>query len=137
MLSCNRNIPVIVAVALAAALAVWPIGPVNAAILNPRATSVTVRFHSGDLDTPQGVADLYRRIRAAAKTVCGPPDDTLLLYKVIWDQCVDQAIAGAVASVHSESLSAYRGLQFRGRKRLLVEAPRSLAVREAVAPPVN
>jgi len=75
---------------------------------------------------------LYRRIRSAAQTVCGQPDDALLLSKVIWDQCVDQAIAGAVARVHSESLSAYRGLQFRGRKRLLVEAPKSLARRTAV-----
>jgi UrcA family protein len=137
MLSCDRNIPVIVAVALVAALAVWPIEPVKAAILNPRTTSITLRFHSGDLDTPRGVADLYRRIRAAAQSVCGEPDDTLLLYKPIWDQCVDQAIAGAVARVHSESLSAYRGLQFHGRKRLLVEAPKSLAVREAVAHPMN
>jgi UrcA family protein len=133
MLSYDRNIHIIVAVALVAALIAWPIEPVKAAILSPRATSITVRFHSEDLDTPQGVAGLYRRIRAAAEAVCGQPDDTLLLYKRIWDQCVDQAIARAVASVHSESLTAYRGLQFRGRKWLLVEAPKSPAVPKSVA----
>ena len=135
MLSCNRNIHIIVAVALVGALVMSPIEPVRAAILHPGARSVTVRFHSGELDTPQGVAGLYRRIRAAAETVCGQPDDILLLYRLVWDQCVDQAIAGAVAGVHSESLSAYRGLQFHRRKRrMLVEVPKSLAVRESVAP---
>jgi UrcA family protein len=132
MLSHNRNIHLIVAVVSAAALMIWPIEPVKAVILHPRASSVTVRFHSADLETPQGVAGLYRHIRAAAESVCGQPDDTLL-YKRIWDQCVDQAIAGAVTSVHSESLSAYRGLRPRGRKWLLVEAPKSLAVPEPVA----
>jgi hypothetical protein len=82
MLSCNRNIHIIVAVALVGALMMWPIEPVKAAILH---------------------------------------------------QCVDQAIAGAVAGVHSESLSAYRGLQFhRQKRRMLVEVPKSVAVRESV-----
>ena len=137
MLNFNRNVVHIVPVSLVAVFTVSHTEPVMAATLQAGATSVTVRFHSGDLDTPRGVADLYRRIRSAAQSVCGPPDDTLLLYKAIWDQCVDQAIAGAVAAVHSESLSAYRGLQFHGRKRRLAEAPKALAVREAVAPPVN
>jgi UrcA family protein len=118
MLKLGRNVH-IVAAALLAALMVRPIAPVEAAILHSRATSVTVRFHSGDLDTPQGVAGLYRRIRAAAEAVCGQPDDALLLYKLVWDQCVDQAIAAAIASVHSESLSAYRGHRIRGRKQRL------------------
>jgi UrcA family protein len=134
MLSGHRNIHVVVTIALVAVLMVLPIGPVKAASLPARATSVTVRFHSGDLGTPQGVAGLYRRIRAAAEAVCGQPDDTLLLYRLIWNQCVDQAIAGAVASAHSESLSAYRGRQIRGRKRPVLEAPEFLAVRKPVAP---
>jgi hypothetical protein len=54
------------------------------------------------------------------------------LDKLIWSQCVDQAIAAAVASIHSYSLSAYRGSQLRGRKRL--EASETLAVREPAAP---
>jgi hypothetical protein len=61
-------------------------------------------------------------MRGAAETVCGQPDDALLVEKQLWKQCVDQAIAAAVASVHSDSLSAYRGYQIRGRKRLLLEA---------------
>jgi UrcA family protein len=123
MLSFARHFAHIVAVVPVAVLMVTAIEPVEAATLHPRATSVTVRFHSGDLDTPKGVAGLYRRIREAAETVCGQPDDTLMLYRLLWNQCVDQAIAGAVTSVHSESLSAYQGYQIHGRKRLLVATP--------------
>jgi len=127
MLSCNRNVRV-VAVALVPLLMASLIDPVNATILPPQATSVTVRYRSGDLDTPQGVAGVYRRIRWAAEAVCGQPDDVLMLEKLIWSQCVEQAITRAVASVHSESLSAYRGHQIRGHKRFLLEAPESLAM---------
>jgi UrcA family protein len=123
MLNSARNFVHIVAVVLFAVLMVSPIEPVKAAIVHAQATSVVVRFHSGDLDTPQGVAGLYRRIRAAAETVCGRPDDARLLDKLLWNQCVDQAVAGAVTKVHSESLSAYQGYQIRGRKRLLLAAP--------------
>jgi UrcA family protein len=129
MINFDRKVMHIVAVALLAALS---IEPVNAAILPARATSITVRYHSGDLDTLPGVAGLYRRIRAAAESVCGQPDD--LLERLIWEQCVDQAVAGAVASVHSGSLSAYRGHQIHGRKGPSLEAPEALAVRGPTAP---
>jgi UrcA family protein len=123
MLSFARNFAHIVAAVPVAVLLVTAIEPVEAATLRPLATSVTVRFHSGDLDTPQGVAGLYRRIRTAAETVCGHPDDSLTLYRLLWNQCVDQAVAEAVTSVHSERLSAYQGYQIRGRKRLLLATP--------------
>jgi UrcA family protein len=122
MLNSTRNSVHIIAVVPIAILMVSPIEPVKAAILRAQA-SVTVQFHSGDLDTPQGVAGLYRRIRAAAQIVCGQPDDAILMDKVLWTQCVDQAVAGAVTRVHSDRLSAYQGYQVRGRKRLLLAAP--------------
>jgi UrcA family protein len=130
MINFDRKVIHIVAVALLAALT---IEPANATI-PARATSITVRFHSGDLDTLPGVAGLYRRIRAAAQSVCGQPDDAIMLDRLIWEQCVDQAIAEAVASVHSGSLSAYRGHQVHGRKGPLLEAPEALAVRSPAAP---
>jgi len=123
MVDSTRNFVHIAAVVPIAVLMVSPIAPVKAAILRPQATSVTVQFHSGDLDTPQGVAGLYRRIRAAAETVCGRPDDAFLLDKLLWNQCVEQAVAGAVTRVHSDSLSAYQEYQVRGRKRWLLAAP--------------
>jgi UrcA family protein len=135
LLNLDRNlVHIVVSVSLVAVLMVSPIEPVRAATLHARATSVTVRFHTGDLGTPQGVAGLYRRLRAAAEAACGQPDDALFLEKMLWNRCVDQAIAGAVASVHSESLGAYRGHQIGGRKRLLLEAPGPLAVRGPAAP---
>jgi len=133
MFSCYRSVH-IVPVAIVTAVILSPIEPVRATMLGLRATSATVRFHSGDLDTPQGVAGLYRRIRAAAQAVCGQPDDALLFDKVLWNECVDQAIVGAVASVHSDSVSAYRGHQSSGRKRNFQGAPKSLAARATVAP---
>jgi UrcA family protein len=129
MIDFDRNVIHIIAVALLVALS---IEPVDAAILPARATSITVRYHSGDLDTLPGVAGLYRRIRLAAESVCGEPDE--LLDRLIWEECVDQAIAGAVASVHSGSLSAYRGHQIHGRKGSSLEAPEALAVRGPAAP---
>jgi UrcA family protein len=124
----------IVALALVTALVLSPIRPVRAATLVPQASSVIVRFHSGDLDTPQGIARLYHRIRAAAKAACGQPDDAMLLDNLLWNDCVDQAIAGAVADLHSSSLSVYHRHQIRGRKLFLQEAPERLAVHSPIAP---
>jgi UrcA family protein len=129
MLNHARNFVQFVAVALVSGLVISPIEPVEATILHARETPITVQYHGSDLDTPQGVAGLYRRIRAAAQSVCGEPDDAQLRDKRLWNECVDRAVAGAVARVHSESLSAYREQQIHGRKRL-VNAPESLAVRE-------
>lgn len=128
MIRFDREVIHIVAFVLLAALS---IEPVNAAILPAEARSITVRFHSGDLDTLPGVAGLYRRIRAAARSACGQPDDAFLLDRLIWDQCVDRAIAEAVGRVHSGSLSAYWGLH--GRKGASLEAPEALAVRGPAA----
>jgi UrcA family protein len=128
MLNRARNFVQFVAVGLVSGLVMSPVEPARATILHARETPVTVQFHGSDLDTPQGVAGLYRRIRAAAESVCGQPDPALLWDKRLWNECVDRAVAGAVASVHSESLSAYREQQIHGRKRL-VKAPDSLAVR--------
>jgi len=133
MLSLDRNVVQIVAVALIAAL-ISPVEAARAAIRPARTTSLTVHFHSEDLDTPRGVALLYRRIRGAAEFVCGQFDGALLPEKLLWNQCVDRAIAGAVASVHSQRLTAYRGHRARGRKQLLLEATASPALRAPAAP---
>jgi UrcA family protein len=99
----------------------------EAATESDKAPSVTLQYRSTDLGTSQGVAGLYQRIRLAAQSVCGPFDGRLLEEKLRWQACVDHAIASAVASVHSESLSAYYGRQMRGWKRPRTEAPTLLA----------
>jgi UrcA family protein len=124
----------VVALALIAVLTVSPIETLKAAALHAGTTSVTVRFHSGDLTTPRGVAGLYRRIRVAAEAVCGQPDHALVPEKLLWEQCVDQAMAVAVAKVRSETLSDYRMHQLHGRERMLQQTRVSLAVREPAVP---
>jgi UrcA family protein len=109
----NRTVVRIAAVALFAVL-VSPIEYVRAAAPAAEAPSVTLQYHSTDLDTPQGIAVLYRRIREAASSVCGPYDGALLEEKLLWNKCVDQAVARAVASVRSEKLSAYYWRRIRG-----------------------
>src|SRR5271155_2799641 len=107
MFNSDRTVVHFVAVALFAAMMVSPIEFVRAAAHDAEAPSVTLQYRSTDLNTPQGVTILYRRIRGAASTVCGPYDRALFEEKLQWDKCVDRAVAGAVASVHSERLSAY------------------------------
>lgn len=129
MLNSDRTVAHIVTVALFAALMVLPTEFVRAAARDGEAPSVAVRYHSTDLDTPRGVAVLYQRIRAAASSVCGPYDDVLLEERLGWDRCVDEAVATAVAAVHSERLSAYQWHRTRAHKRPSKESPTFLAVR--------
>jgi UrcA family protein len=123
----------VVPAALAAALIISFIQPADAAALHPQANSTIIRFRSSDLDTPQDVARLYRRIRLAAQSVCGQPDDAFVLERLMWEQCVDQAIATAVAKVNSGSLSAYRDRQRNPRKRPPLQVPDSVVLPEVAA----
>jgi UrcA family protein len=91
------------------------------------ARSVTLQYLSRDLDTPQGASILYRRIRAAATSVCSPLESRALERKVLWDQCFNNAVANAVAAVHNQQLSAYHAQYTRGLGQPRVEVPASLA----------
>ncbi len=128
MLNSHRTVTHIVAVAAFATLMLSPDKPAGAASLVAEAPSVTLRYSRADLSTPQGVVVLYRRIHEAASSVCGPHDNVLLEEKAQWDKCVDQAIATAVASIHSERLSAHHWRRVHGN-RPWIDEPRSLAVR--------
>jgi UrcA family protein len=129
MVNSESTVAHIVTVALFTALVVLPGEVVRAAAHDGEAPSVAVWYHSTDLDTPRGVAVLYRRIRAAASSVCGSYDGALLEEKLGWDRCVDEAVATAVAAVHSEKLSAYQWHRIRAHKRPSKESPTFLAVR--------
>jgi UrcA family protein len=70
--------------------------------------AATVRLGDLNLDTPRGVAKLFRRIQAAAAEVCRPyaPHGTLLpsaAYRV----CMGNAISGTVRKIDSPFLTAY------------------------------
>jgi UrcA family protein len=93
------------------------------------ALSVTLQYRNTDLDSPQGVATLYRRIRGAATSVCRPFESSLLEGKVVWKECYSHAVANAVTSIHNETLTAYHWQQIRGWKQARIGAPTSLAAR--------
>jgi UrcA family protein len=90
------------------------------------ARSITVQYHSTDLDTPEGVATLYRRIRGAAADVCSPFEGRMLEQKVVWNDCFSHAVANAVHTVNNEALTAYHWQRIRGWKPM-IDAPTSLA----------
>ena len=119
-------------VGLIAVLMVSPIEWVQAGAQDDEAPSVTLQFHSTDLNTPQGISRLYRRIRAAASTVCNRLDGASLEEKARWHKCFDKAVAEAVAHVNSESLSAYHWHRTRGWEHPWIESPTSLATRESL-----
>jgi UrcA family protein len=130
MPNSDRAVARIVPLALLAVLTLSPLELVRAAAPDAEVPSVAVHYRGTDLETPRGVTILYRRIRSAAASVCGAYDGVLLEEKARWNECVDQAVARAVAAVHSETLTAYHGRRVRGR-RPWIDVPTSLAVRQA------
>jgi UrcA family protein len=83
------------------------------------APSVTVRYHDLNLNSTEGIADLYERIHAAAVIVCKSAEGSQFVNRVFWSEwnaCINHAEANAVNTVHNEKLSAYRWERSRGWK---------------------
>ncbi len=81
--------------------------------------SVTVRYHDLNLNSPEGVANLYERIYAAAVVVCKSTEGPQFVNRVFWSEwnaCINHAVAKAVDTVHNERLSAYHWERSRGWK---------------------
>ena len=69
--------------------------------------SVIVQYGDLNLSSPQGAAELYRRIVWAAHQVCDI-DDFDLAYRETARACTDKAIADAVTKVgHPELVAVY------------------------------
>jgi UrcA family protein len=73
----------------------------------PQKVSKIVSYADLDLSKPAGAQALYNRIKRAAREVCGSAD----YYKNVsppkaWRECVDTAVADAVAEVDRPSLTA-------------------------------
>jgi UrcA family protein len=66
----------------------------------PATRSVEVRFRDLDLSTPSGAAKLYRRIQAAARSVC-QYEPTSPREQTIWQYCVRPTVDAAVAKVNN------------------------------------
>jgi UrcA family protein len=72
-----------------------------------KAKAQTVSFADLDLSKPAGAQTLYKRIKAAARHVCGPVDNyTFVTPANAFRQCYAKAIADAVAQIDRPSLTA-------------------------------
>jgi UrcA family protein len=106
----------------AAALLVMPALFAHSALAAPRvdeAPSEIVRYHDLNLNSPEGVAGLYRRIQGAASDVCHSVEGSAFVNRLFWTEwndCVSHAVANAVKAVHNDNLSAYHWERIRGLK---------------------
>jgi UrcA family protein len=100
-----RALPLLIAVVAGGCMN--PVMTAGASDLGGAPTSRTVQVRAADLSTPERVAALYRRIRNAARSVCGYADNRFREEQAAWDACVNQAIGRAVARVASADLTDY------------------------------
>jgi UrcA family protein len=80
--------------------------PAQAEAVDPRVPQVTVSYADLDLKTDAGVQALYRRLKKAALQVCSAYEDYMLKGSRKQRACYDEALAGSVAKVNVDSLSA-------------------------------
>ncbi len=73
------------------------------------APSAVVKFADLNLDTPQGVSALYRRIHNAAEQVCGvvPEDRVFIEAAIAQGKCVRESEVRAIDAVNNVALQAY------------------------------
>lgn len=69
------------------------------------AHKVTVKYGDVNLSTESGARTLYRRIRGAARSVCGEEGRSIDEQRM-WARCVRNSMDEAVATVHSPLVTA-------------------------------
>jgi UrcA family protein len=73
----------------------------------PKVKTQAVSYADLDLSKPAGAQTLYKRIKAAARSVCGPVDQyTFVTAPSAFRECFDKAVADAVSQVDRPSLTA-------------------------------
>lgn len=70
-----------------------------------------VSFADLDLSKPAGAQTLYKRIKAAARVVCGPVDHYSYMTPKAFRECFESAVAAAVAQVDRPSLTALHTIE--------------------------
>src|SRR5580698_5747682 len=103
MINSNRFILGLAVLTLSPAL--WA-ADLAAAASTEGPPSTIVRYDDLNLNSSQGVAVLYQRIRGAASEVCHSFEGRQPLeLQAIRNDCFAQAVANSVRAVHSDALS--------------------------------
>jgi len=84
-----------------------------------------VRFSDLDVSKIEGAKTLYTRLRYAAKVVCEPLESASSWGYARHNDCIDKAIADAVASVDRPLLSQYHQSRTKGEKAGPVQLAKS------------
>jgi UrcA family protein len=100
-----------------------------AAVGSDAAASVTVRYHDLNLNSSEGIATLYGRIRGAANEVCRSLESRDLTLRSLRNECFNHAVANAVNAVHNPTLSAYHWERIRDWKHREIDSPTTVASR--------
>jgi UrcA family protein len=87
--------------------------------------SIAIRYAASDLGSGQGAAALYHKLRMAARFVCKAD---LLSTSIITQhvastgqqQCIDNALATAVARINVPAFTSYANAQHSGPTRYIV-----------------
>jgi len=95
----------ITTMALASAACLLSAAEASAAQPATAESRVTVAYRDLNLATIEGASALYRRIRGAARTVCGA-EGRSLLEQSQWSACINEATAHAVAAVNNPLLTS-------------------------------
>jgi UrcA family protein len=81
------------------------IGAAGASQSEPGVPSITVSYRDLELTTIEGANTLYRRMRGAARSVCGEQGHTLFEQQA-WQACVRNALERGVAAVNNPLLTS-------------------------------
>jgi UrcA family protein len=104
--------------------------PVQSSASTDALPSKVVSYRDLNLDSKEGVAVLFSRIRDAALDVCRSAQEPQTLSRTRWpdeNTCVSHAIAQAVHAVGSDKLSAYHWARVRGPRAAGTKTPLRLA----------
>jgi UrcA family protein len=82
------------------------LGSATAACADPAVHTQTVQWLDLNLESQAGIQSLQGRLEQAARQVCAPSMERQLVSVAPARHCREQALAAAVARVHSPALSA-------------------------------
>jgi UrcA family protein len=90
-----------------ALIALATLAPAGTALADPgEPLTRKVEFGDLNLERPDGIARLYARLEGAAEAVCHPLNGSSLRERMLWRDCVSDAVGNAVAELDRPALTA-------------------------------